>query len=103
METKTVDYTRELMDYIWDSFNESWLIGYTVCGAEDPMVIELGDEFIDSHPEFEEFTYVRVIDKYLNEWNSATLLEFSTRELTDEEYELSEAILKDEENDASDA
>ena len=104
METKKVDFSRELFSDIMDSFNESWLVGYTVCGAEDLMVIELGDEFIDTHPEFEEFTHVRVTEQYLNDWNSATFLEFSCKELTDEEYEESEQILKDdEENSDQDA
>lgn len=95
-ESLTVDYTPELYEEIMDSFGESWLQGYTVCGQQDPAVIELGDHFIDTHPQFEDYTYVRVIDKFLNSWNSATLLEFSNHELTDEEYETYEDILKEE-------
>ena len=101
--SKTVDYTPELFDDIMDSFYDSWLTGYTVCGAQDPMVIELGDEFREKHPAFKNYLYVRVIDKFLNSWSSATLLEFSNVALTDEEYEQAEEILDEEENSVRDA
>lgn len=95
----TVDYTPELYGELMDSFLDYRQIGYTVCGAQDPAVIELGDQFKKNHPEYAKYTTVRVIDKYLNAWNSATLLEFSDKEITDEEYDESEKLLQEEEDE----
>ena len=96
-DSTTLDYTPELFEEIMDSFSESCLTGYTVCGAQDPMVIELGDAFKDNHPELAEYSVVRVIDKYLNAWNSATLLEFSNQDITDEEYARYEEVMQEQE------
>ena len=96
-DSTTLDYTPELFEEIMDSFSESWLTSYTVCGAQDPMVIELGDAFKDNHPDLAEYSFVRVRDKFLNAWNSATFLDFSNTPPTDEEYEQYEYILRSEE------
>lgn len=93
---KTFDYTEELWGDIMDSFTEYHMTGYTVCGAEDPAVIYLGDGFKLKHPSLAEYSVVRVIDKYLNEWNSDTLLEFSNDDITDEELQQYEEICKEE-------
>lgn len=97
--TKLVDYSPELFDDIMDSFEDSWLIGYTVCGAQDPMVIDLGEAFGEKHPEFAEYSTVRIIDRFLNSWSSATDMEFSNTPLTDAEYEEANKILDEEEAD----
>jgi len=94
----TLDYTKELYEEICNSFTEYYQTGYTVCGAQDPAVIYLGEDFIRRHPQLKEYNVVRVIDKYLNEWNSATLLEFSNNDVTDEENEFYEKF-EEEENE----
>lgn len=95
--SKTLDYTPELYSDICDSFLDHHQIGWTVCGAQDPAVIHLGEAFAKQHPELAEYAVVRVIDKYLNAWNSATLLEFSNKDITDEEYALYEEIMQEQE------
>jgi len=60
-------------------------------------MIYLNAEFGERHPELAEYTVVRVIDVYVSPWKSDTLLEFSNRDLTDEEYKLYEAIMSEEE------
>lgn len=90
MERKTVAYTPELFSDVMESQIDYVQTGWTVCGAEDPAVITLGDEFTQKHTEFTGFTVVRVIDRYVSPWKSDTLLEFSNRETTDEEYAASE-------------
>lgn len=94
----TLDYTEELFNDITDSFVDYYQTGFTVCGAEDPSVWYLGEGFYKKHPELKEYSVVRIIDKYLNCWSSATLLEFSNNDLTDEEEKLYEDILKEEES-----
>ena len=91
-----VEYTAELYGEIMDSFEDYHTIGYTVCGAQDPAVIYVGDQFRDNHPELKNYSVVRVIDRYLNEWSSETLLEFSNVDITDEEYEQYEKIMEEE-------
>lgn len=95
--SKTVDYTPELYSDICDSFLDHYQTGWTVCGAQDPAVIHLGEAFAKKHPELAEYSFVRVRDKFLNEWNSATFLDFSNTPPTDEEYEQCEYILRSEE------
>lgn len=94
---KTLDYTPELWNDLMDNFSDYFQIGWTVCGAQDPAIIFMNEEFKKKHPSLASFSVVRVIDKYLNEWNSATLLEFSNNEITDEEYEMYDKIMKEEE------
>lgn len=93
----TLDYTEELYTDICEDFGDYFQTWYTVCGAQDPAIIYLGDGFGKKHPELKDYTVVRVIDKYLNEWSSATLLEFSNKDVTDEEYAMYEKLMKEEE------
>lgn len=95
--SETIDYTPELYYEIMDNFADYYMTGWTVCGAQDPAVVYLGDSFAKKHPELAKYTVVRVIDKFLNEWSSATLLEFSNKDITDEEYQLYDEIMKEEE------
>lgn len=94
----TIDYTPKLYNEICDSFLDYHQTGYTVCGAQDPAVIYLGQQFAVNHPELAKYTVVRVIDKFLNSWSSATLLEFSEEDITDEEYNQYQYIMLVEEN-----
>jgi hypothetical protein len=89
-KTLTVDYSPELFSDAMEFQTDYLLLGETVCGAEDPAVIWLGEDFSAKHPEFKGFTVVRVIDRYVSPWKSDTLLEFSNREATAEEYALSD-------------
>jgi hypothetical protein len=91
IETKTVDYSPELFNDVMEFQTDYLLLGETVCGAEDPAVISLGEGFNAKRPEFKGFTMVRVIDRYVSPWKSDTLLEFSNREATPEEYALNRA------------
>ncbi len=83
---KTLDYTPELFADIVDNQTDWHQTGETVCGAEDPAVINIGTEFGKKYPELAGLTVVRVIDRYVNPWKSDTLLEFSDREITATEY-----------------
>jgi hypothetical protein len=83
---KTLTYTPELFADIMAEVLDYHQTGETVCGAEDPAVISLTNGFAVKHPELAGFGTVRVIDRYVNAWKSDTLLEFSNREITDEEY-----------------
>jgi len=96
VEPVTLDYTPELFTDISAHTLDYWQTGWTVCGAEDPAVIALDDEFGELHQEFQGFTIVRVIDRYVSPWKSDTLLEFSTREMTEEEYSLYDEIAGEE-------
>lgn len=94
----TLDYTPELYESICMDYGDYHQTGYTVCGAQDPAVIYLGEYIGKKHPELAKYTVVRIIDKYLNEWNSATLLEFSNKDITDEEYKLYDDLVQEEED-----
>ncbi len=96
-ESVTLDYTPELYREICDAYYDVYQTGWTVCGAQDPAVIYLGDQFGVNHPELAKYGIVRVIDKFLNSWNSATLLEFSNEEMTEKEYEMHEEVMTEEE------
>lgn len=93
--SETLSYTPELYADICASMADYFQTGWTVCGAEDPAVINLGQEFAEKHPELAKYTVVRVIDKYVSPWHSDTLLEFSNAEITDEEYLLYEEVMED--------
>ena len=95
-DSTTLDYTPELYSDICDSFLDHHQTGWTVCGAQDPAVIHLGEAFAKKHPELAEYSVVRVIDKYLNECNSATLLEFSNEDMTVAEYKAYEQVIEEE-------
>lgn len=97
MTSMDLAYTEELYADICIDMLDYFQTGWTVCGAEDPAVILLSDEFGASRPELEEFTVVRVIDVYVSPWKSDTVLRFSTDEITDEEYRLYEEIVDGEE------
>lgn len=88
----TESYTPELYADICESMTDYFQTGWTVCGAEDPAVLRLGEEFVEKYPEFVDYTIVRVIDKYVSPWKSDTLLEFSNDDITEEEYALYEEI-----------
>lgn len=94
--SKTLDYTPSLFQDIIENFEDYFQLGWTVCGAQDPAVIYLGEGFGEKYPELKKYSIVRVIDKYLNEWSSDTLLEFSNKEMTDEEYKLYEEFIAEE-------
>jgi len=86
MEPKTVDYTPELFADVTANMLDYMQTGWTVCGAEDPAVITISREFGELHPDLKGYSVVRVIDRYVNSNKSATLLEFSNKEMTDAEY-----------------
>jgi hypothetical protein len=92
------DYDADLFGDVMDSAVDYHQTGWTVCGAEDPAVITLGKEFGEMHPALAGYEVVRVIDKYVNPSKSDTLLEFSNRDMTDEEYRLYEELVEEESN-----
>ena len=92
----TIDYIPELYDKVMDCMGDYFMTGWTVCGAEDPAVIYLNDEFGKIYPTLKEYSVVRVIDRFLNSWSSETLLEFSNEDMTDEEYERYDEVMKEE-------
>lgn len=93
----TLEYNPELYGDIMDSFYDYFITGYTVCGAQDPAVIYLNNQFGRKHPSLAKYSVVRVINRFLNAWNSETLLEFSNKEITDKEYKWYEEIIAEEE------
>lgn len=93
----TLDYTTDLWNDLMDNFEMYYQTGWTVCGAQDPAIIFPNEHFYKKYPELLGCPVVRVIDKYLNEWNSATLLEFSDKDMTDEEYAEYEKLMDEEE------
>ena len=95
--SKTFDYNPEFYEDILNCMADFFLTGYTVCGAADPGIVLLSDKFGKMYPSLKEYSVVRVIDRYLNEWNSETLLEFSNEDITDEEYKIYDKLM--EEND----
>lgn len=90
-----VSHSPELFGDILDNAVDYHQTGWTVCGAEDPAVIHLGPDFGKKHPALAEHSVVRVIDRYASPWHSDTLLEFSSNEITDEEYALYEEVMED--------
>lgn len=94
--TVLLDYTPELYQDICEDYGDYMMMGYTVCGALDPAFIYLGEDFGKRNPKLAQFQYVRVIDKFLNSWNSATLLEFSNIEMTEAEYADYEKVMEEE-------
>ena len=94
--SKTFDYSPEFYHDIMDCMADWFQTGYTVCGAADMGVLYLNDEFGKMYPSLKQYSVVRVIDRFLNEWNSETLLEFSNEEITDAEYKLYEEIMEEE-------
>ena len=86
----TLDYNSDLyheaMESMWDYFT----LWETVLGAQDPSVTFLGKIFIKNHPELKGYRIMRVKEKYLNEWSSATFLEFSNQEISDEEQDMTD-------------
>lgn len=95
-QVEVVDYTPELYGDVCDNMLDYFQTGWTVCGAEDPAVISLGEEFGEKHPELAGYTTVRVIDRYVSPWKSDTLLEFSNSDITDEEYKLYEELVDED-------
>ena len=95
MEPVTWEYDRDTFDDVLEHALDYHQIGWTVCGAEDPAVISLGEKFFEIHPALTGFTTVRVIDKYVSPWKSDTLLEFSDRDITDEERKLYEDLMEE--------
>lgn len=89
----TLDYTEELYYDIVEEYLDYFQTGWTICGAQDPAFIYLSDGFRAKYKDLAKYEFVRVIDKYLNEWSSATLLEFSNKPMTDKEYEQYEEVL----------
>lgn len=94
----TYDYNPEFYHDIMDCMADWYQTGYTVCGAADMGVVYLNEEFGKKYPSLSKYSVVRVIDRFLNSWNSETLLEFSNEDVTDEEYKLYEEIMDEEEN-----
>lgn len=93
----TVDYNRELFSDLIDNMVDWHITGYTVCGAEDPGVLHITKEIGRLYPQLKGYSVVRIIDRFLNEWSSETLLEFSNEDMTEAEYKLYEKVM--EEND----
>lgn len=93
----TLEYNSELYGDIMDSLREYFQTGYTVCGAQDPAVVYLNNNFGRKQPSLAKYSVVRVIDRFLNEWSSETLLEFSNKDITDQEYKLYEKLMAEEE------
>lgn len=92
VEPKTVPYSPELFQDVLAHQLDYWQLGETVCGAEDPAVITLDNDFSKDHPEFKGFTVCRVIDRYVSPWKSDTLLEFSNRDISSDEYQQSDDL-----------
>lgn len=92
---ETLDYTPELFGDVMESALDYFQTGWTVCGAEDPAVIHLPEKFGEKHPELAGYTVVRVIDKYVNPSLSDTRLEFSNRDMSEDEYRLYEEVMED--------
>ena len=92
------EYEPDMFGDVMDSALDYHQTGWTVCGAEDPAVITLGKEFGEMHPALAGYEFVRVIDKYVNPNKSDTLLEFSNRDMTDEEYGLYEELVEEMES-----
>lgn len=95
MESETLPYTPTLYADICESQADYHMIGWTVCGAEDPAVIQLGPEFGIKHPELSGFTVVRVVDQYVNCAKSNTLLDFSNTPITDAEQALADQVAEE--------
>ena len=98
--SKTFDYNPEFYHDIMDCMADWYMTGYTVCGAQDMGVVYLNEEFGKMYPSLSKYSIVRVIDRFLNSWNSETLLEFSNEEITDAEYKLYEEIMDEEDKEA---
>ena len=94
--SKTVEYNPEIFGHIMDCMGDYFMTGWTVCGAQDPAVVYLNDEFGKLYPSLKEYSVVRVIDRFLNDWSSETLLEFSNEDMTDAEYKLYEEVMEEE-------
>ena len=92
----TYDYTPELYNDVMDCMADWHMTGWTVCGAADPGVVYLNEEFGKKYPSLSKYSVVRVIDRFLNEWSSETLLEFSNEDITDAEYKLYEEVMEEE-------
>lgn len=83
---KELKYSQELYADIMAHAAEYFQTSETVCGAEDPAVIELLESFIRKHPELAGYSFVRVVDRYVSPWKSDTLLVFSNEGITPAEY-----------------
>ena len=94
--SKTFDYNPEFYNDIMDCMADWHMTGWTVCGAQDPAVVYLDDEFGKLYPTLKEYSVVRIIDRFLNSWSSETLLEFSNEDMTDAEYKLYEEVMEEE-------
>lgn len=96
MNSKTVSYSEDLYSDVTDHMVDYHQLGETVCGAEDPAVITIVEGLGVDHPELEGFNTVRVTERYVNSGRSDTFLEFSNRDITDEEYALADIYLSGE-------
>jgi hypothetical protein len=92
--TKTVDYSAELFEDILAFALDYSQTGETVCGAQDPAVIDLANGFAVKYPSLAGFAVVRVTERYVSAWKSDTFLEFSNLEMTEEERERYEELLE---------
>ena len=89
----TLNYTQELMTDIFDSNLEYYQTGFTVCGAEDPAVVYLGEAFKKKYPALKDYTVVRIVDTFISAWVSKTTIKFSNKKITKAEYKLYEKIV----------
>lgn len=94
--TKLIEYTPELFNDICQDYDDYYQLGYTVCGAQDPAFIYLSEDFGKRNPRLAKYAYVRVIDRFLNSWSSETLLEFSNKGMTEEEYADYDKVMEEE-------
>ena len=92
---KTVPFTHELFSDIVGDSDEYYQLGETVCGAEDPAVVTLSQRFRDDHPEYRDYTTVRIVNQFVNSNRSDTLLEFSSDPLTEVERRYHEEYMED--------
>lgn len=90
---ENIPYNSQIFNDICEDYADYRQTGFTVCGAEDPAVIYLGEEFKNKYPRLSKYGVVRVIDQYVNPWVSNTIFEFSNKDITDEEQIMSERIL----------
>lgn len=91
---KTVDYDRQMFADIMTDPLDYLQTGETVCGAEDPAVIELSDTFKARYPKYAGYTVVRVIDRFVNANQSDTLFEFSNDPVSDADRAAYEDLLE---------
>ena len=88
MKIVTLEHTAELYADVMANMLDYCQTGETVCGTEDPAVIDVSVKLAAKYPELAGLTVVRVTDRYVSPWKSDTYLEFSNIPMTEEETSL---------------